>query len=91
MEVITDRADLLLHGATVVTMDPERRVFRDGAIAIRDGTIADIGGSATLLARWQALRTINHRGLVATPGLINSHVHLTGDVLFPGLDARDDD
>jgi len=84
-----DDTDLLLHGATVVTMDPERRVFRDGAIAIRDGAIADLGCSATLLSRWPGVRTINLRGLVATPGLINSHIHLTGDGLFPGLEPDD--
>lgn len=79
-------ADLLLHDAVVVTMDAQRRVFRSGAIAIKDGVIADIGGSASLLPRWRAKQKMNLGGLVATPGLINTHIHLTGDNLYPGLE-----
>ena len=82
-------ADLLLHGALVVTMDAKRRVFRDGAIAIREGNIVDVGSSTSLLARWKSSSRIDLAGLVATPGLINSHIHLTGDQLLPGL--RPDD
>jgi 5-methylthioadenosine/S-adenosylhomocysteine deaminase len=88
MEVKPEIADLLLHNATVVTMDAERRVFRNGAIAIREGAIKDIGASA-LLRKWKGARTIDLHGLVATPGLINSHIHLTGDGLFPGLEPDD--
>lgn len=82
-------ADLILHGATVVTMDPQRRVFRDGALAIRDGTIAEVGSSAHVLSRWRAARKLDLSGLVAMPGLINSHIHLTGDNLYPGLEPDD--
>src|SRR5437899_2700753 len=77
-------ADLLIHGAVVMTMDAKRRVFRDGAVAIKDGAIADIG-SAALLPRWRGTKKLDLRGLVVTPGLINSHIHITGDALFPGL------
>ncbi|CAN5689597.1 TRZ/ATZ family hydrolase [soil metagenome] len=82
-------SDLLLHGATVVTMDGERRVFREGAIAVSDGIIVDVGGSETVLSNWQGASAINLEGLVATPGLVNSHIHLTGDGLFPGLEPDD--
>jgi cytosine/adenosine deaminase-related metal-dependent hydrolase len=70
-------------------MDAQRRAFREGTIAIREGVIVDVGDSAALLPRWQALRTLNLKGLVATPGLINSHIHLTGDGLFPGIEPDD--
>jgi cytosine/adenosine deaminase-related metal-dependent hydrolase len=84
-----ETADLLLHGATVVTMDAERRSFCEGAIAVRDGLIVDVGRSSDLLARWLSRRKLNLKGLVATPGLINSHIHLTGDGLFPGIEPDD--
>ncbi len=84
-----DTADLILHDAIVVTMDAERRVFRNGAIAIRNGVIAEVGDSATLLPNWKAARSIELRGLVATPGLVNAHIHLTGDGLFPGIEPDD--
>src|SRR5262245_54031819 len=84
-----NEADLLLLGAIVVTMDPKRRVFRNGAIAIKGGSITEVGSSVALLSRWQAARRIDLSGLIATPGLINAHIHLTGDNLFPGLEPDD--
>jgi len=70
-------------------MDHQRRVFNNGAIAIRDGVIVAVGGAETLPSQWQGHRTVNLQGLIATPGLINSHIHLTGDGLFPGLEPDD--
>ncbi len=83
------RADLLVHGGIVVTMDAERRVFADGAIAIRDGAIVEIGGSAALLERWPEAARLDVDGLVVTPGLINAHVHITGLDLLPGIEPSD--
>src|SRR3989442_12865748 len=34
-----EKIDLLVAGGTVVTMDPERRVGEDGAVAVRSDTI----------------------------------------------------
>ena len=36
-------ADLLIFGGTVVTMDAQRQVFENGAVAIIDGAIAAVG------------------------------------------------
>ncbi|HEY3059344.1 MAG TPA: amidohydrolase family protein [Chloroflexota bacterium] len=82
-------ADLLVHGGIVVTMDAERRVFADGAIAVRDGAIVDIGPSARLLKQWPAMEQLDARGLVVTPGLINAHVHITGLDLLPGIEPSE--
>jgi 5-methylthioadenosine/S-adenosylhomocysteine deaminase len=82
-------ADVLIHGAVVVTMDAKRSVFRDGAVAIKNGAIAEVGSSPALLARWSGTQKIDLSGLVVTPGLINAHMHTTGDALFPGF--RPDD
>ena len=82
-------ADLILSNAVVVTMDAERRVYRNGAIAIKKGAIAEVGSSGKVLARWQAGRKIDLSGRVALPGLINGHIHLTGDNLYPGLEPDD--
>jgi len=88
---VTERAtaDLLIEHGVVVTMDPQRRVFADGAIAVRDGAIVDVGPATTLGARWTAGERVDVKGNVALPGLVNAHVHLTGLDLFPGLEPAE--
>ncbi|SEP01611.1 amidohydrolase family protein [Trujillonella endophytica] len=80
-----ERCDTLLLGAHVVTMDDERRVFRDGGIAVRDGVIVDVGQSADLAARWTSDDVVAGERFVVTPGLINTHVHITGEPLTRGF------
>jgi 5-methylthioadenosine/S-adenosylhomocysteine deaminase len=87
--VLVNQADLVVHGGMLVTMDAERRVFADGAVVVRDGAIVDIGPSRELVARCQAARSVDVHGLVIMPGLINSHVHVTGLDLMPGIEPSD--
>lgn len=56
-------------------MDDQRRIYRDGAVAIRDGRIVEVGKSADLASRYTARRTIDAGRHVVTPGLIDSHIH----------------
>src|SRR5262249_39975916 len=87
--VVVMRADLVVHGGLLVTMDAERRVFADGGIAVRDGSLIDVGPSRTLLERYQPEKRVDVHGLVIMPGLVNAHVHLTGLDLLPGLEPSD--
>jgi cytosine/adenosine deaminase-related metal-dependent hydrolase len=82
-------ADTLIEHGVIVTMDSERRVYADGAIAVRAGAIVDIGPTSTVGPRWQPQHRVALHGSVALPGLINAHVHLTGMDLFPGLEPAD--
>jgi atrazine chlorohydrolase/5-methylthioadenosine/S-adenosylhomocysteine deaminase/melamine deaminase len=68
--------DLLITNAYVVSMDPDRRVLRDGAIAIREDRIEAVGTMAELGER-PAARVIDAGGKVALPGFVNSHTHAT--------------
>src|SRR4029077_11006612 len=43
-----ERADLVIAGGTVVTMDPERHILEDGAVAIKGDAILDIGPRAQI-------------------------------------------
>ena len=63
--------DLLLKGGTV--LDPSTRL--DGAqdVAVENGTIARI---APQIAESEAARTIDVKGKVVTPGLIDLHAHV---------------
>ncbi|MEP9401291.1 8-oxoguanine deaminase [Sphingomonas sp. VNH70] len=68
----------VLHSAAVlVTMDDDDRQIADGAIAWRDGVITAVGTTDELAPlRRIADRTIDARGCVVTPGLVNTHHHL---------------
>ena len=69
-------ADLLIVGGTVVTMDAQRQVFENGAVAVVDGAIAAIGPAAEIADRFDARETIRARPRdIVMPGLVNGHGH----------------
>src|SRR5689334_10660855 len=70
------KVDLLIIGGTVVTMDDARRVIEDGAVAIESGKIAMVGKRSAVTKQFLAKQTINARGKVIIPGLINTHTHV---------------
>jgi 5-methylthioadenosine/S-adenosylhomocysteine deaminase len=67
--------DLLVFDGYILTMDEERRVFADGAVAIRDGRILEVGPSADLRARYAPAETIDAAGAPVHPGFIDGHYH----------------
>jgi 5-methylthioadenosine/S-adenosylhomocysteine deaminase len=69
-------ADLLIVGGTVVTMDKDRRVIEDGAVAVKNGAILAVGKSAEIVKSFPAKQTINATGKAVIPGLINTHTHV---------------
>lgn len=81
----TNSVDLLITGGAVVTMDGERRIFDNGYVAIRGERIVEVGDAAQLPAKaYRAKQTIDARGKVVLPGLINTHTHIPM-VLFRGI------
>lgn len=75
------KADLVLRGATVHTLDPARPTAE--AVAIRGSTIAAVG-SAREIARWigDDTRVVDLAergpGMAVYPGFADSHMHLIG-------------
>src|ERR1019366_7662380 len=61
-------ADLLIAGATIITLNAERQVIADGALAIRGERIAAVGKREALERTVRARRTIDGRRFVMTPG-----------------------
>jgi 5-methylthioadenosine/S-adenosylhomocysteine deaminase len=71
-----EQNDLLIAGGCVVTMDAQRRIIREGAIAVSNGEITAVG-KADQFAREgvRAKRHIDATGKLVIPGLIDSHNH----------------
>ena len=65
---------MILHG-TLLTMDKQRRILNDGALAIEKGHILDIGTSEELQGKYSASKTIDASRKVVMPGLIDTHGH----------------
>jgi len=67
--------DTLLYGGTIVTMNPNRDVLKNGAVAINGEKIVWIGDAQLGLKEFKAQTHINLEGKVITPGLVNVHGH----------------
>jgi 5-methylthioadenosine/S-adenosylhomocysteine deaminase len=78
-------ADLIVSGATLITMDPDRRVISDGALAIRADRIVAVGKREAVARQVKAARMIDGRRFVVTPGFVDAHIHITGDPLTRGF------
>ncbi|MGB7207524.1 MAG: amidohydrolase [Pyrinomonadaceae bacterium] len=76
--------DLLILGGTVVTMDKDRRVIENGAVAIKSGKIVAVGTRTQVTRNRTARQTINATGKAVIPGLINTHTHVPMS-LFRGI------
>lgn len=79
-----ENIDLLIHGWYVVTMNETRDIIRDGAVAVRGDQIVEVGKRADLEERYSATKVIGGDHFVVTPGLINTHIHITGEPLTRG-------
>jgi len=64
-------------------MNERREVIRDGVVAIRGERIVAVGGP-DLAARINARRTLDARGALVLPGMVNAHTHASMTV-FRGL------
>ena len=65
-------ADILIKDGHVITMDPKRRVFERGSVAIDGDKIVAVGEDV----KEKADVVIDAKGKVVLPGLINGHTHL---------------
>ena len=68
---------LLIEHATIITMDPERRILRDGSILVDGRDVVQVCPAAALRLGRRPDRVINGRRRVVAPGFVDTHVHLT--------------
>jgi 5-methylthioadenosine/S-adenosylhomocysteine deaminase len=59
----------------LITVDAQRRIIREGAIAVDGGRIVAVGKTGELASRYGGRRRLDGRGTVATPGLVDCHLH----------------
>jgi 5-methylthioadenosine/S-adenosylhomocysteine deaminase len=78
------RVDLIVVHGTVVTMDGQRRILENGAIAVQGDDIAAIDATGNIDALYESGKVIDARGALILPGLINAHTHMSMS-LFRGL------
>lgn len=76
--------DYLIKGWYVVTMNDTRDIIRDGAVAVRGDRIVEVGKAEDLRHRYQPVEVVGGDRFVVTPGLVNTHIHITGEPLTRG-------
>jgi 5-methylthioadenosine/S-adenosylhomocysteine deaminase len=82
------QVDTLLSNALVLTMDKDFRIYPQGAVAIRDGTIVSVGPSQEILPNYPNHEIIDCEGKTLIPGLINAHTHVSMTLLRGLTDDR---
>ena len=70
--------DLLLTNAMVLTMDEQFTLHQSGSIAVTGETIVAVGPDASGYA---AAETVDCKGRVVMPGLVNAHTHAAMSLL----------
>jgi 5-methylthioadenosine/S-adenosylhomocysteine deaminase len=70
------RADMIVrHIDWLITVDPQRRILRDAALAIKDGCFVAVGKSADVERAWPCDSCLDAYDTVGTPGFVDNHLH----------------
>ena len=77
-------ADWIWSARYVITMDSQRRVIPNGAVAIQGDRILAVGTKADIDARFQAKQRLDRPDAILAPGLIDTHTHAAMS-LFRGI------
>jgi putative selenium metabolism protein SsnA len=84
---------MLIHNATLVSWDETDAFPEDQALLIRQGKIAEVGGSAKMLARHADEGRLDAHGQLVMPGNICAHTHFYSafarGLAIPGRAPRD--
>ncbi|MDH5702689.1 MAG: amidohydrolase family protein [Aigarchaeota archaeon] len=72
---------ILIKGGLVATMNPQRRVIEDGAVAVDGERIVDIGLTKDIEAKHNADILVEAQGKIVLPGIVCAHTHLYGALL----------
>ena len=81
--------DLVVTAGHVLCMDGPEPVIDDGAVAVRDGGIVEVGPAADVLARHRGAEVVALPGHALLPGFVNAHTHLAMTMFRGMADDRD--
>lgn len=70
--------DILIKNGTLVTVDNNNRIIRNGAIYIKENRILEVGYSDDLTSKYsKSEKVIDANRNLVIPGLINAHTHMS--------------
>jgi 5-methylthioadenosine/S-adenosylhomocysteine deaminase len=73
---MTQKADLLLTNAIILTMDKEFNQYEPGALAVKGDYILAVGPQEEITKAFSAKEIIDCGAKVLMPGLVNAHTHI---------------
>ncbi len=76
--------DYIISADYILPMDENLTLIREGAVAVKDTRISDVGPSKEIFQKYTSGAVINGKGKVVFPGLINTHTH-AAMVYFRGI------
>ncbi len=79
-----EQVDLLVLGGTIVSMNATRQVIEEGGVAVKTGRIVAVASRSQIAKRYAGRQTLDAKGTIIIPGLINGHTHIPM-TLFRGL------
>jgi cytosine/adenosine deaminase-related metal-dependent hydrolase len=71
----------IISNVTAVTVDDRRRILANAAIAVDGDRIVAVEDDAAVRARYPDADILDGKGMVATPGLIDTHAHADQSLL----------
>jgi 5-methylthioadenosine/S-adenosylhomocysteine deaminase len=71
-----ENVSVLLKNALVLTMDDQFHLYEPGAVAIKDNLIVAVGAEVEILKQYSSNETVDCKGKILMPGLVNAHTHV---------------
>jgi predicted amidohydrolase YtcJ len=71
-----EKADLIIHNATIYSVDDDFNVYE--AMVITDGRIVELGKENQILNKYSAIEKIDAKKAFIYPGFIDAHCHFLG-------------
>jgi 5-methylthioadenosine/S-adenosylhomocysteine deaminase len=70
-----EAVDWIWSGRYVITMDPQRRVIENGAVAVRGNKIIAVADRSAIDRQYQARQRLDRPDAILAPGMIDTHTH----------------